>query len=218
MWRWVCCSVLQCVAVCCSVLQSAAVCCSLPQSSAVCYSLPQNVAVGSVCFSVHSVFECVRVLLLPDTRNTLQCVAVCCSVLQCVVMCCSTPIGWHSKCDIQCVAVCWHVLQCAAVCCSVLQCVAVCCSTPIGWHSNFEILLRYDMRNMIWEWEYCAHAAQQWYLEMWNITERQRIHTCVPRKNVIICFWKRGEKRVRAPVHLYRAKTHDQNIWRQKRC
>ena len=37
--------------------------------------------------------------------DTLQCVAVCCSVLQCVAVCCS-------------------VLQCVSVCCSVLQCVA----------------------------------------------------------------------------------------------
>jgi len=28
---------------------------------------------------------------------------------------------------LQCVAVCCSVLQCVAVCCSVLQCVAVCC-------------------------------------------------------------------------------------------
>jgi len=63
--------------------------------------------------------------------QSLQCVAVCCSVLQCVAVCCSVK---------QCVAVCCSVLQCVsvwdrhsrtpvlAVCCIVLQCVAVCCS------------------------------------------------------------------------------------------
>ena len=46
------------------------------------------------------------VLISDDTINS---VAVCCSVLQCVAVFCS-------------------VLQCVAVCCSVLQCFIVCCS------------------------------------------------------------------------------------------
>ena len=57
--------------------------------------------------------------IAPKRDNTLQCVAVCCSVLQCVAVCCSV---------LQCVAVYCSVLQCVAVCCSVLQCVTVCCS------------------------------------------------------------------------------------------
>ena len=57
---YVCCSVLQCVAVCCSVLQCVAVCCSVWQCVAVRYSVLQCVA---VCCSA------------------LQCVAVRCSVL-----------------------------------------------------------------------------------------------------------------------------------------
>ena len=46
---WLCCSVLQCVAVCCSVLQCVAVCCSVLQCAAVCCSVLQCVA---VCCSV----------------------------------------------------------------------------------------------------------------------------------------------------------------------
>ena len=73
--RFLCCSVLQCVAVCCSVLQCAAVYCSVLQCVAMYCSVLQRIA---VCCSV------------------LQCVAVCCSVLQCVAVCCSV---------VQCVAV-----------------------------------------------------------------------------------------------------------------
>ena len=64
--------------------------------------------------------------------SVLQCVAVCCSVLQCVAVCCSVlqsqemqpaPIQRESQCfDAY---VCCSVLQCIALCCSVLQCVAL---------------------------------------------------------------------------------------------
>ena len=67
------------------------------------------------CVAVRcSVLQCVAVCC-----SVLHCVAVCCSVLQCVALCCTV---------LHCVAVCCSVLQCVAVCCSVLPCVAVCCS------------------------------------------------------------------------------------------
>ena len=88
-----CCSVLQCAAVCCSVLQ-----CVL-----------QFVAVTTreSAYNICMVMSCS--VLQRDTRESVTCVAVCCSVLQCVAVCCSV---------LQCVAVQHmyvHVLQCVAV-------------------------------------------------------------------------------------------------------
>jgi len=147
---FVCCSVLQCVAVesllylrneltLIRVLQCIAVCCSgkssLPAQRANTYSL----CVAVCCIMM----QCVAVESLLSLRNeltlilrVLQCIAVCCSesllslrneltpilrVLQCVALCCSM---------LQ-----WRVFSTCAtsshpffVCCSVLQCVAVHCS------------------------------------------------------------------------------------------
>jgi len=102
-------------------------------------------------------------LMWSDTRNMLQCAAVCCSVLQCFTVCCNvlqcvavccspTHEGRHSECVAVCCVLCvWcSVLQCSEVCCSVLQCVvmciAVCCSlahegTHAGWDPRHIILL-----------------------------------------------------------------------------
>jgi len=66
---FMCCSVLQCVAVCCSVLQCVAVCCVIQTLSL--YLIRRYISCVAVCCSV------------------LQCAAVCCSVLQCVAVCCS---------------------------------------------------------------------------------------------------------------------------------
>jgi len=102
MW-FVCCSVLQCVAVQCSVLQDVAVCCSVlkcvPYSKiksdafrvAMCCSVMQYVA----ALQPKGMKRCES---FPCTKVVLQCVAVCCSVLQYAI----------------------------AVCCSMLQYVAVC--------------------------------------------------------------------------------------------
>jgi len=68
--HYLCCSVLQCVAVCCSVLQCVAVCCSALQCVAARCNALQCVA---VCCSVTS------------SLHTIS-VAVCCSVLQCVAV------------------------------------------------------------------------------------------------------------------------------------
>ena len=63
--------------------------------------IPCSVTMGYELFSAHF-------------RDTLQCVAVCCSVLQCVAVCCSV---------LQCVAEYCIVMEGTGVCCS-----AVCCS------------------------------------------------------------------------------------------
>jgi len=70
--RYVCCSVLQCVAVCCSVLQHVAVCCSVLQCVAVCCSVLQCVAVCQMrhVFHLnvqHISFVCMTCLI--HTRN-----------------------------------------------------------------------------------------------------------------------------------------------------
>jgi len=88
-WIYVCCSVLQCVAVWCSVVQCVAECCRVLQCVAVCCSVVQC---GAVCCRV------------------LQSVAVCCSELQWVALSCS---------ELQWVAVSCSVVRCVAVCCSV---------------------------------------------------------------------------------------------------
>jgi len=90
--RYVCCSVVECVAVC------VAVCC--------CVGLLRCVGV------FEDYVEGVRTSH-DAWRNRGTCVAACCSVLQCVALCCSV---------LKCVVVCCGVLQCVAVCCSVLQC------------------------------------------------------------------------------------------------
>jgi len=109
--RYVCCSVLQCVAVC--VLQCAAKSTSFVQ-------VPQEVDLGECAIGM--------------------CVAVCCSLLQCVCcsvcgsvlgVCwcvCGSVLQCVAECVLQCVEVCCSVLQCVAECCSVLQFVKVCCS------------------------------------------------------------------------------------------
>jgi len=100
-FTFLCCSVLQRVAVCCSVLHCVVRQARSRMNESCLFQLARSllfyIAVRIVCCSV------------------LQCVAVCCSVLQCVAVCCSV---------FQCVALCCFVLQCVAVCCSVLQCVA----------------------------------------------------------------------------------------------
>ena len=78
---FMCCSVLQCVAVCCSVLQCVAACGSVLQS------------VAGTCQSCQTC----------KWTNKLPCVAVYCSVLQCVAVCCSVLVMsrmWisHVKC------------------------------------------------------------------------------------------------------------------------
>jgi len=60
--------------------------------------------------------------------TVLQCDAVCCSVLQCVAACCGVFVRAYSHGQLNVEAECCNVLQRIAVCCSVLQCVAVCCS------------------------------------------------------------------------------------------
>ena len=56
----VCCSVLQCVAVYCSVLQCVAVCCSVLQCGALCCSVLQCVAVSKIVMNVCKIVLCVR--------------------------------------------------------------------------------------------------------------------------------------------------------------
>jgi len=77
-----------------------------------------------------------------NSRQVLQCVAVCCSVLQrvavrcsvlhCVAVCFTKYLRWSKSQDsrqvLQCVELCCIVLHCVAVCCNALQCVAACCS------------------------------------------------------------------------------------------
>ena len=72
---FMCCSVLQCVAVCCSVLQCVAACGSVLQS------------VAGTCQSCHTC----------KWTNKLPCVAVYCSVLQCVAVCCSVLAMSHMR-------------------------------------------------------------------------------------------------------------------------
>jgi len=76
---FVCCSVLQCVAVCCSVLQCVALCCSASalQCAAMYCKVLQGVA--RRC----RVLQCVAVR---GSASAWQCVAACCSVLQCVAV------------------------------------------------------------------------------------------------------------------------------------
>ena len=144
---WMCCSMLQYVAVCCSVLQCVAVCCSVLQCVAVCC------IVFRIDYTPLWVFDSVAGCLI-----ILQCVAVC------VAVCCSvlhidyTPLDytrerkkdrerespvlsrhlgcvwkresiyasmdvWFSRRLTEHIVVWCIVLQCVAVCCSVLQCV-----------------------------------------------------------------------------------------------
>ena len=120
--RYVCCSVLQCVAVCRSVLQCVAVCRSMLPCVA-CVALCCSVrpgGVGHMCVVLQCDAFCCNVLLF-----VAHFVTVCCRVRMCTVA--------HVH-----VAVCCSVLQCVAVCCSVLQCVAVYCitSSPIFNHES----------------------------------------------------------------------------------
>jgi len=131
---WLCCSVLQCVAVYCSVLQCVAVRCSALMLVTVMASVSDCECVAVCC----SVLQCVAarcsvlmfVTIMASVSNR-DCVAVCCSVLQfaaarCSVLMLVTMMASVSDCD--CVAVCRSVLPCVAVRCSVLQCVVVCYS------------------------------------------------------------------------------------------
>ena len=127
MISWVCCSVLQYVAVCCGVLQYVAGCHSAFYSRYV--PREDDGLSGAGCCSV---LQCVAVCC-----SVLQCVAVCCSVLQCAACCCGVLccrcVPWVIFCRGETMALKNGVLQCVAVCCSVLQCVAVCCSVLRGF-------------------------------------------------------------------------------------
>jgi len=111
LFLFMCCSVLQCVAVCCSVLQCVAVCCRV-----FCSVLQYKVACPHSCIwkkytRGHSrdskvPRNCTLIIRSCSVVRVLQRVAACCSVLQRV-------------------AVFYSVLQCVLVCCSVLQCVEV---------------------------------------------------------------------------------------------
>ena len=78
-YRFVRCSVLQCVALCCSVLQYVAECCSVLQCVAVCCGYDMASTPGLPVYTL----QCVAVYC-----SVLQCVAVCYSVLQCVAVYC----------------------------------------------------------------------------------------------------------------------------------
>jgi len=147
--KYVCCSVLQCVAVCCSALQCVAVCCSVLQHPCCRRNHWQVCVIWYVV--VHCRFaDSWSVLQWISKRTTicivdkitgryvccsvLQCVAVCCRVLHCVALCCNAlqcvAVDFKAHHHLRCRRNHWQVcvLQSVAECCSVLQCVAVCCS------------------------------------------------------------------------------------------
>ena len=116
---FLCCNVLQCVAVCCSVIQCVAVCCSVLLLMAMfcrlqCDTELQRVA---VCCSV--------LQFATVSCSVLKCVAVCCSVTKFDVtlwnihpkdmstqfgnvhtLSCALPFGRWSMCSCVCVCVC----------------------------------------------------------------------------------------------------------------
>jgi len=113
---YMCCSVLQCVAVCCSLLQSVAVCstkaviffCALMNIYIHIHILQSPPISGAAIFVLHDgchsfwhTYEYIYIYIYIYVAIT-DVMTVCCSVLQCVAVCCG-------------------VLQCATVCCSVLQ-------------------------------------------------------------------------------------------------
>jgi len=67
--------------------------------------------------------------------ETLQCLAVWCSLLQCVAVRCSVVQCDHTAPHYNTItalhAACCSVLQCGAVWCNVVQCGAVCCSVGV---------------------------------------------------------------------------------------
>jgi len=124
-------------------------------------------------------------------HDTLQCLAVGCSVLQCIAVSCSRIWFRHiyilmylwdmthsyARHDtLQCVAVSCSVLQYVAVCCSVLQCVAVCCSvftilihthdtTRCGAQKAFWM---YD-RVIFWQWRCLAADIHMGHTGWWRL-------------------------------------------------
>jgi len=143
---------LMCVAACCSVLQCVAVCCSV---------------VDIFCFPVLSTFLShmwhdsftICGMIQSSGRQSLRCVAVCCSVLQCVAVCCSVLQCVAVCCSVlQRVAVCWSVLQCVAVCCSMLQCAAVSLTPSVVW--NFLSHMRHDSCTCVTEFDVCCSVLQ----------------------------------------------------------
>jgi len=96
-------SVFSCISVfffmCCSVLQCVAVCCSVPLCLLQCFCLFLNTR----CSVLQCVLVCFSVLLcVAVCCSVLLCAAVCCCVLQCVAVCCNVLL---------CVAVCCSVLH-----------------------------------------------------------------------------------------------------------
>jgi len=104
--------------------------------------------IGSVIYKISCMHESHAY-----TFDSMQCVALCCTVLQCVAVCCSVSCiheslvyhtlqhtATHCRCmhddsvcntHIVCTMTRHHMQRLCryvAVCCSVLQCVAVCCS------------------------------------------------------------------------------------------
>jgi len=157
-WHWwgdgyVCCSVLQCVAVCCSVLHCRAVSCGVcvweswygnggggvqiaqtapkfTQAFLKNYSPPWRrhpPALSLLRWHIYCKLKRRDEISRHIKKRCLllMCVVVCCSMLQCVAadLCCAGTISI----DGIAIAACCSVLQCVAVCCSVLQCGAVCC-------------------------------------------------------------------------------------------
>jgi len=172
--RYVCCSVLRCVAVCCNtqshfsmqptfwreVSQS-----QVAHFNELCRTYKWDMCVAVCCSVLQCVAVCRSVLQYTESCRTyqwtmshirmryvccsvLQCVAVCRSVSQCVTVCCSVLQGVAVCCSmLQCVAVRCSVLQCVAVC--VLQCVAVCCNTQSHVARINELCRTY-------EWDMCV--------------------------------------------------------------
>jgi len=95
--------------------------------------------------------------------QTLQCVAVCCSVLHCVAACCSV---------LQCVAVCCSVLHCVAACCGVLQFVAACCLfVGVRWYIYIHIYVHIYITVYIYQLCHtCRHSRWHWRMYIYIYT------------------------------------------------
>jgi len=132
--RYVCCSVLRCVAVCCNT--------------------QSHFSMQPTFWREVSQSQVAHFNELCRTYKWDMCVAVCCSVLQCVAVCRSV-LQYTESCrtyqwtmsHIRMRYVCCSVLQCVAVCCSVLQCVAGCCTIA---HTSCTISYSYDRNKYVY--------------------------------------------------------------------
>ena len=96
-WKWVCCSVVYCVAVCCSEVTnkdfSSAV--ASERDSRWMHQNSDNIAETECVAAWCSVLQCVAECCAVD-QNETGCVAVCCSAAQRVAVCCSVvAVRWQ---------------------------------------------------------------------------------------------------------------------------